>query len=102
MEVIPAIDLRGGQVVRLAQGDYARETVYEPDPARVAARFVADGAARIHVVDLDGARDGSPANEPAIRAILGQSGGVPVQVGGGRAPRSSARRTCWSWARRAW
>ena len=83
MEVIPAIDLRGGQVVRLAQGDYARETVYEPDPGRVARRFAEAGAPRIHVVDLDGARDGRAANEPAIRSILQQADGVPVQVGGG-------------------
>ncbi len=83
MEVIPAIDVRGGQLVRLAQGDYARETVYDPDPARVAAGFAAAGAPRIHVVDLDGARDGSDANEPAILRILERAGAVPVQVGGG-------------------
>ena len=83
MEVIPAIDLRDGKLVRLAQGDYARETVYDPDPARVAASFAAAGAPRIHVVDLDGARDGSATNEPAIRDILAHVGEVPVQVGGG-------------------
>jgi phosphoribosylformimino-5-aminoimidazole carboxamide ribotide isomerase len=83
LEVIPAIDLRDGKLVRLAQGDYARETVYDPDPARVAASFAAAGAPRIHVVDLDGARDGSATNEPAIRDILAHVGEVPVQVGGG-------------------
>lgn len=83
MEVIPAIDLRGGQLVRLAQGDYARETVYERDPARAAERFAAARAPRLHVVDLDAARDGTSANEPAIRAILAAAKGVPVQVGGG-------------------
>jgi len=83
VEVIPAIDLRGGQLVRLAQGDYARETVYERDPARAASRFAAASAPRLHVVDLDAARDGGRANDPAIRAILAEVRGVPVQVGGG-------------------
>jgi phosphoribosylformimino-5-aminoimidazole carboxamide ribotide isomerase len=83
VELIPAIDLRGGQLVRLAQGDYARETVYERDPARAAARFAAARAPRLHVVDLDAARDGGSANDAAIRAILAEASGVPVQVGGG-------------------
>jgi len=83
VEVIPAIDLRGGQLVRLAQGDYARETVYEREPARSAARFVLAGAPRLHVVDLDAARDGGKANDGAIRAILAEARGIPVQVGGG-------------------
>jgi phosphoribosylformimino-5-aminoimidazole carboxamide ribotide isomerase len=83
VELIPAIDLRGGQLVRLAQGDYARETVYSRDPARAAARFAAAGAPRLHVVDLDAARDGGNANDAAIRAILAEARGVPVQVGGG-------------------
>jgi phosphoribosylformimino-5-aminoimidazole carboxamide ribotide isomerase len=83
VEVIPAIDLRGGQLVRLSQGDYARETVYERDPARAAARFARAHAPRLHVVDLDAARDGAAANDPAIRAILAAAGAVPVQVGGG-------------------
>jgi phosphoribosylformimino-5-aminoimidazole carboxamide ribotide isomerase len=83
VEVIPAIDLRGGQLVRLAQGDYARETVYERDPPRAAARFAAAGAPRLHVVDLDAARDGGKTNLAAIRAILAEARGVPVQVGGG-------------------
>jgi phosphoribosylformimino-5-aminoimidazole carboxamide ribotide isomerase len=83
VEVIPAIDLRGGQLVRLAQGDYARETVYEGDPARAAARFAQAQPPRLHVVDLDAARDGGSANDPAIRAILAEARGIPVQVGGG-------------------
>jgi phosphoribosylformimino-5-aminoimidazole carboxamide ribotide isomerase len=83
VEVIPAIDLRGGQLVRLAQGDYARETVYERDPARAAARFAAARAPRLHVVDLDAAREGGSPNDPALRAILREAGAVPVQVGGG-------------------
>jgi phosphoribosylformimino-5-aminoimidazole carboxamide ribotide isomerase len=83
MEVIPALDLRGGQVVRLTQGDYARETVYESDPARAAGRFLEGGAARLHVVDLEGARDGVTQAGDAIRSIVDAAGPVPVQLGGG-------------------
>ncbi|MCZ6714936.1 MAG: HisA/HisF-related TIM barrel protein, partial [Deltaproteobacteria bacterium] len=83
MEVIPALDLRGGRIVRLQQGDYERETVYDADPARVAARFVAAGATRLHVVDLDGARAGQLRNEDAISAILRVASSVRVQLGGG-------------------
>ena len=82
MEIIPALDIRGGRCVRLEQGDYARETVFDDDPLAVAQRWQNAGAKRLHVVDLDGARDGQPRNELAVRAILGASG-VPVQVGGG-------------------
>jgi phosphoribosylformimino-5-aminoimidazole carboxamide ribotide isomerase len=83
MELIPAIDLRGAKLVRLEQGDYERETVYDADPARVAANFVAAGAPRIHVVDLDGARECRLRNEAAIQAILSSAGSVPLQLGGG-------------------
>jgi phosphoribosylformimino-5-aminoimidazole carboxamide ribotide isomerase len=82
MEIIPAIDIRGGRCVRLEQGDYDRETVFDDDPIGVAKRWQAAGARRLHVVDLDGARDGRPGNEGAVRAILAASS-VPVQVGGG-------------------
>lgn len=82
MEVIPAIDLRGGKCVRLYQGDYDRETVYSEDPLEVAARWVGMGATRIHVVDLDGAKDGAPANIEVIEGIA-SSVSVPVQLGGG-------------------
>ena len=82
MEVIPAIDIRGGRCVRLEQGDYNRETVFADDPASVAGRWQEEGAKRLHVVDLDGAREGWPRNEDAVRAIL-TSAAVPVQVGGG-------------------
>lgn len=81
--MIPAIDLRAGQLVRLEQGDYARETVYDRNPGERARRFAALGASRIHVVDLDGARDGEAANERSIRDILAAVGGVPIQLGGG-------------------
>jgi phosphoribosylformimino-5-aminoimidazole carboxamide ribotide isomerase len=82
MEVVPAIDLRGGRCVRLYQGDYARETVYSDDPEAVALRWVEQGAERLHVVDLDGARAGVPANLDAVAKIVAASG-VPVQLGGG-------------------
>ncbi len=82
MEVIPAIRLLGGRCVRLAQGDYARATVYDDDPAAVARRFQAVGAPRLHVVDLDGAREGRPVNRQAVAAVLAAVS-LPVQVGGG-------------------
>jgi phosphoribosylformimino-5-aminoimidazole carboxamide ribotide isomerase len=82
MQVIPAIDLRGGQCVRLRQGDYDRETVFGDDPAAMAARWESEGASRIHLVDLDGAKDGRPVNTEAVRAILARVK-VPCQLGGG-------------------
>ena len=82
MDVIPAIDIRGGQCVRLAQGDYARETVFSEDPIAMARRWAALGARRVHVVDLDGARDGQQANATIVRGIA-QALQVPVQTGGG-------------------
>ena len=82
MQVIPAIDLRGGQCVRLRQGDYDQETVFGDDPAAMAARWESEGAARIHLVDLDGAKAGRPVNVEAVRAILGRVD-VPCQLGGG-------------------
>ena len=82
MEVIPAIDLRGGAVVRLLQGDYDRQTTFDDDPVRAARRFEADGAPRIHVVDLDGAREGRRTQRDEVRAVAAAVG-VPIQVGGG-------------------
>lgn len=82
MQIIPAIDLRGGQCVRLQQGDFDRETVFGDDPAAVAARWQAEGAERIHLVDLDGAKAGRPVNVDAVRAIL-ERVAVPCQLGGG-------------------
>ncbi len=82
MQVIPAIDLRGGRCVRLVQGDFDRETVFGDDPAAMAARWVADGAQRLHLVDLDGAKTGRPTNVEAVRAIL-SAVDVPCQIGGG-------------------
>jgi len=82
-ELIPAIDLLGGRCVRLAQGRYDQATEYGDDPGAVAARFVAAGARRLHAVDLDGARRGTPRNREALAAIVAAAGATPVQVGGG-------------------
>jgi len=82
-EVIPAIDLLGGECVRLAQGRYDAATVYEADPAAAARRFAAHSVPRLHVVDLDGARAGRPQNGAAVRAIVAAVGALPVQLGGG-------------------
>ncbi len=82
MRVIPAIDLRGGLCVRLRQGDYGRETVFGDDPAAMAARWEAEGATLIHLVDLDGAKSGRPVNVEAVGRIL-ERVGVPCQLGGG-------------------
>ncbi|MGA2032128.1 MAG: 1-(5-phosphoribosyl)-5-[(5-phosphoribosylamino)methylideneamino]imidazole-4-carboxamide isomerase [Thermoguttaceae bacterium] len=82
MEIWPAIDLRGGCCVRLQQGDYQRETVFGDDPAAMARHWVELGAAHLHLVDLDGARDGRPANLASVRAIV-QSVAVPCELGGG-------------------
>ena len=82
MELIPSIDLLDGKVVRLHRGDYAAVTVYSDDPPAQARRFHQAGARRLHVVDLDGARAGTPGNEAVIRAILAAAP-LRVQVGGG-------------------
>lgn len=82
MEIIPAVDIRDGKCVRLAQGDYARETVFGDDPTAMARQWAAQGATRIHVVDLDGARSGVASNAPIVQAIA-RSVTVPVQTGGG-------------------
>jgi phosphoribosylformimino-5-aminoimidazole carboxamide ribotide isomerase len=82
MDVLPSIDLREGEVVRLTRGDYSRQTTYSDDPAAVAQRFERAGARWIHVVDLDAARTGIPANTAAIRAIR-QAVKASIQVGGG-------------------
>lgn len=76
------MDIRGGRAVRLVQGDYERETVFDADPLDAALRWVDGGASVVHVVDLDGAREGRPVNLEHIERIAGEAG-VPVQVGGG-------------------
>jgi len=91
MELIPAIDVLGGQVVRLHQGRYDAATVYGDDPSAWARRFHEAGATRLHVVDLDGARDGRPGNVAVIERILAAAP-LRVQVGGGIRTRESAER----------
>lgn len=81
-EIIPGIDLRGGKCVRLLHGDFAQETIFDDDPAAVAKRWQHEGATRLHVVDLEGSRDGEHRNLPAIAAIL-NAVRIPVQVAGG-------------------
>jgi phosphoribosylformimino-5-aminoimidazole carboxamide ribotide isomerase len=81
IELYPAVDILGGKAVRLQQGDFARRTEYAADPVDAARRWVEEGARRLHVVDLDGARSGSPVNLDALERIAGL--GVPVQYGGG-------------------
>lgn len=82
MRVWPAIDLRGGKCVRLSQGDYQRETVYGDEPAAMARRWVGQGATCLHLVDLDGAREGNTANVEAVRQIV-TAVDVPCELGGG-------------------
>lgn len=80
--IYPAIDIRGGKCVRLFQGDYAQETVYADSPLQAAKQWVDQGASWLHLVDLDGAKEGKPVNGELIRAIARELQ-VPVQVGGG-------------------
>jgi phosphoribosylformimino-5-aminoimidazole carboxamide ribotide isomerase len=82
MQIWPAIDLRGGKCVRLRQGDYGQETVYGDQPAAMAERWVDEGAECLHLVDLDGAREGRPVNRSAISAIV-EAVKVPCELGGG-------------------
>ncbi|MFO0937291.1 MAG: 1-(5-phosphoribosyl)-5-[(5-phosphoribosylamino)methylideneamino]imidazole-4-carboxamide isomerase [Gemmataceae bacterium] len=82
MFVYPAIDLRGGRAVRLRQGDYSQETIFHDDPTQAAKAFVSQGADRLHLVDLDGAKAGKPVNGDVIRRIV-ESVPVPCQLGGG-------------------
>ncbi len=81
MQLYPAIDIRGGRAVRLHKGDFAAETAYDADPLDAAQRWVDGGATWLHVVDLDGAKDGAQANAEHLRRITQL--GVPVQTGGG-------------------
>lgn len=82
MDLWPAIDLRGGKCVRLLQGDYDRETVFGADPVAMAGDFVARGARRLHIVDLDGARAGEPLQADLVGRMV-RAAGVPCQIGGG-------------------
>ncbi|PVV83957.1 1-(5-phosphoribosyl)-5-[(5-phosphoribosylamino)methylideneamino]imidazole-4-carboxamide isomerase [Dehalogenimonas alkenigignens] len=82
MDIIPAIDIRGGRCVRLVQGDYSRETVYSDNPVEMALKWQSMGAPRLHIVDLDGAASGDMVNLDVISQIV-TAVSVPVQLGGG-------------------
>jgi len=82
MNIWPAIDLRNGKCVRLQQGDYSRETVFGDDPVAIAHRWISEGAEQLHLVDLDGAREGHWANRTAVQAVV-SAVDVPCQLGGG-------------------
>lgn len=88
MDIIPAIDLLGGRCVRLYQGDYAQSEVFDEDPIAIARQWAEQGASRIHLVDLDGAKVGHPVNQALIEAIA-HTLDVPVEVGGGLRDRQS-------------
>jgi phosphoribosylformimino-5-aminoimidazole carboxamide ribotide isomerase len=96
----PAIDIRGGKAVRLLQGDYARETAYDADPVDAAARWAGEGAEFLHVVDLDGAKEGKPRNLEAVRRIA-EAVDCPIQVGGGLRDDESVRAVLDAGAERA-
>jgi phosphoribosylformimino-5-aminoimidazole carboxamide ribotide isomerase len=91
MEVIPAIDLLNGKCVRLYQGDYEQSQVFSENPVEIARQWLDRGATRLHVVDLDGAKQGQPVNLEAIEAIV-RAISIPVQVGGGLRDRASVAR----------
>ena len=91
MEVIPAIDIIGGRCVRLARGRFDQETVFSDKPAQTAEQWERQGAGRLHVVDLDGARTGYPQNLKALQEIV-QAVNIPVQMGGGIRTLETARR----------
>lgn len=91
MHIIPAVDIRGGQAVRLFQGEKDKETVYSKSPVDMALRWADQGATYLHVVDLDGAFDGQSQNEPHIRDIV-RAVKIPVEVGGGIRTLDKAKR----------
>ncbi len=82
MQIIPAIDIRGGKCVRLLQGDFSQETVFADDPVDMAVHWASFGAERLHVVDLDGAKTGRPQNTAVVGRIV-KALDIPVQLGGG-------------------
>jgi len=90
MQILPAIDLRGGQCVRLRQGDYAQETVFSDDPTEMARRWAAEGAEWLHLVDLDGAKEGRPVNHDVVRQIT-DAVGIACELGGGVRDEDSIR-----------
>lgn len=82
MEILPAIDLRDGKCVRLKQGDYNQETIFSDNPVEMAQRWADQGASRLHLVDLDGAKDGRPVNHEVVREIVNAIS-IPCELGGG-------------------
>ena len=82
MQLYPAIDIRGGKCVRLRQGDYNDETVFGDDPVEMAKRWKDEGAEWLHLVDLDGAKDGRPVNHDIVKRIVAETG-IPCEMGGG-------------------
>jgi phosphoribosylformimino-5-aminoimidazole carboxamide ribotide isomerase len=98
-ELYPAVDILGGRAVRLVQGDFTRRTEYAADPLEAAGRWTAAGARRLHVVDLDGARSGRPANLHNLRRIAAAAD-VPVQYGGGLRDAGAAHAALAAGARR--
>jgi phosphoribosylformimino-5-aminoimidazole carboxamide ribotide isomerase len=91
MEIIPSIDIKSGQCVRLYQGDYSRKTIYSNDPISIAIRYQELGASLLHLVDLDGAATGTMDNLPLIQNIVSTLE-IPIQVGGGIRSTESAER----------
>ncbi len=92
MKIIPAIDIQNGKCVRLKQGDFSQETIFHENPLEMAKRWVDEGAKRLHIVDLDGARLGKPINIEIISKICKGFSGVPVQIGGGIRDLSTAQK----------
>jgi phosphoribosylformimino-5-aminoimidazole carboxamide ribotide isomerase len=90
MEIIPAIDLRAGKCVRLTQGDYNRETVFGDDPVAIAQQWEALGATRLHVIDLEGAKEGEPRQLEVVAAII-RAVKIPIELGGGIRSEAAAR-----------
>jgi len=90
MQIWPAIDLRGGKCVRLRQGDYQQETIFAQDPAAVARQFADQGAQHLHIVDLEGAREGLPVNLPSVQEILAAVD-MECELGGGIRDEQSVR-----------
>jgi len=83
MKIIPAIDIQNGKCVRLKQGDFSQETIFHENPLEMAKKWIDEGAKRLHIVDLDGARLGKPINIEIISKICKGFPGIPVQIGGG-------------------
>lgn len=99
LTIIPSIDLRGGKVIRLKQGDYGQQINYDLDPLDVARSFAAAGATWMHIVDLDGAKEGRPAQTDLIAKVI-KAGGLNVQVGGGVRETADVQRLLDAGARR--